>query len=398
MIKFGHTADCHISVKYLEESVKSLKFICETAIKEGCEFLLIAGDLWDSIVNLTKHSPLLSVIEILGNASKVLPILIIYGNHDRQGSLEIFKEINANIYISDKIELLGFSKTKGIDRYDAFETKPDVTFFSVPFQYPEKIVINEPEYIQNMYDIDFTDIYIRKKLKALAKTIEGDPYRIVVCHGSMQGYVLNDGQEKTNLGSSQYHFTEKTFEEIDADYVAMGHIHKFQSHWMKGRACYPSSTHSVNLSETDEKTFSIITLDDKKFINKRVHLPVKKVGTMEVSVIDKNLRNSQRIIKETYTELNSKENSIWKLRIIGPKRNIFSLKDEIVNNDKVTIEYITTDNEFKNETNILQLETRSEKIEKFLEEKKIPLDNRLKKIFEQIEKEYAELEIKEEDS
>lgn len=88
LVKFLHTADWHLGMKYSQLGekaektrqirVKSVQKVLDHAREENVDFVLVAGDLFDS--NDVDHRLLNIVSEIL--AQSRVPIYIIPGNHD----------------------------------------------------------------------------------------------------------------------------------------------------------------------------------------------------------------------------------------------------------------------------------------------------------------------------
>ena len=89
MVKFLHTADWHLGIKYTQLGekadkarqirIQTIQKLVNTAKNENLDFVLIAGDLFDS--NDLDRRIVNTVVEILASAPN-LPFYIIPGNHD----------------------------------------------------------------------------------------------------------------------------------------------------------------------------------------------------------------------------------------------------------------------------------------------------------------------------
>lgn len=89
MVKFLHTADWHLGIRYTQLGekadkarqirIQTIQKLVDTAKNENLDFVLIAGDLFDS--NDLDRRIVTTVVEILASAPN-LPFYIIPGNHD----------------------------------------------------------------------------------------------------------------------------------------------------------------------------------------------------------------------------------------------------------------------------------------------------------------------------
>ncbi len=99
MVKFLHTADWHLGIKYKQLGdnaqkarnirLKTVEFLIHQAQEENVDFILISGDLFDS--NQVDHSILNAVSRIFSKTAPT-PIYLLPGNHDPLGKDSLFND------------------------------------------------------------------------------------------------------------------------------------------------------------------------------------------------------------------------------------------------------------------------------------------------------------------
>lgn len=184
-----HTADLHLdsslqtrlsvdkAEKFNANLTQTFQTICENAIKENAEVIIIAGDLFDGKnVNANVLNRIKKVIE------KYINVLFIYvyGNHDFDERKNIFKDFSENFIVLKSGESL---------------IKEDVTFYSYSAPLP---LFNE-----NLYNV-------------------------VIGHGETVDYETYD-KDKISLPLSK---------NKNVDYLALGHYHDFKLAGLDQRGKY----------------------------------------------------------------------------------------------------------------------------------------------------------------
>jgi DNA repair protein SbcD/Mre11 len=95
-MKFAHLGDCHLGgwrqPELKELNFKSFKTALETAVKENVDFILIAGDLFD-----TAYPPIETLKETFEEFKKIkdkkIPVFLIAGSHDYSASGKTFLDV-----------------------------------------------------------------------------------------------------------------------------------------------------------------------------------------------------------------------------------------------------------------------------------------------------------------
>ena len=269
MVKFAHIADCHLGCWRQEELQKlnfeSFKKILERCMDEKVDFILIAGDLFDSA-----YPPIEILKDSFAEFKKIhdakIPVYIIAGSHDFSTSGKTFLDV---------LEKAGFCKN--IVNYEVEEDgriklKPHMHGDIAIYGYPGKKSGMEIEDLSKVY---FDSIH---------------QFTIFMIHTTIKdvvGSIPMDSVEKEKLPLSNYY--------------AMGHIHKrFETHEANSRYVYPGPTFPANfqeLSDLKHGSFSLVETDGANIKTQSITIPIKEVVSVEIE-IDNALEATQKIIME----------------------------------------------------------------------------------------------------
>ncbi|EAG6756847.1 exonuclease SbcCD subunit D [Listeria monocytogenes] len=235
-IQFLHMADLHLDSPFIglstlpqplfsaiqESTFQSLERITTVAIKEAVDFVLIAGDIYDSEdQSVRAQARFAKEMKRLEAAS--IPVFMIHGNHD---FIEKHKEklaLPSNVHVfSEQVEVMSHKTATGVS--------------------------------VNIYGFSYNERHIRSSRVGEYK-IQGDAdFHIALLHGS-------------EVSSSEEHDVYAPFrvQEISKkgfDYWALGHIHKRQLLAESPSIYYPGNIQGRNRKESGEKGASIITLSE----------------------------------------------------------------------------------------------------------------------------------------
>ncbi len=246
-MKFAHLADIHLGYKQFNREERYKDFFCafddavDKIIDHDCDFVLIAGDLFDSI---PKPHIINDTIEILKKLKKEnIPVFAIEGNHDKT------ERVISPIFLLSNIELInyiGFSKklAKG-------EHNKSKQIGSVYLNYGlyENIGIYGLNYRRD-----------KENIKKLLSYIEPEQdYNILMFHQT----VLDD-----NLKSVMYipdiDISYSELSSYNFDYIALGHIHK-KYIFSNKKMAYSGSLEMCSMGECDYKNFEKIPENRKGF-------------------------------------------------------------------------------------------------------------------------------------
>ncbi|EQA5534625.1 metallophosphoesterase family protein [Listeria monocytogenes] len=235
-IQFLHMADLHLDSPFIglstlpqplfsaiqESAFQSLERITTVAIKEAVDFVLIAGDIYDSedqsVRAQARFSKEMKRLEVAN-----IPVFMIHGNHD---FIEKHKEkltLPSNVHVfSEQVEVMSHKTATGVS--------------------------------VNIYGFSYNERHIRSSRVDKYKIQGNADFHIALLHGS-------------EVSSSEEHDVYAPFrvQEISKkgfDYWALGHIHKRQLLAESPSIYYPGNIQGRNRKESGEKGASIITLSE----------------------------------------------------------------------------------------------------------------------------------------
>lgn len=240
--KFIHAADLHIESPYkgvshmnealgnalVEHGIRAYEKLIQTAIDEKIDFLLIAGDSFDSESgSLSAQYRFVRGLERLNNNGT--PVYIICGNHDPLNSWSEHLQLPENVTLFEADEVQQYTVEK--------EDKAIAEIYGVSF--------GQKEEYNNL----------AKKFKRNDKA----PFSIGLLHGTIAG---NDAHtpycrfEMDNLRAS------------NLDYWALGHIHKREVlSEQNPMVVYPGNIQGRHFNETGEKGCSLVVVNQGKVVN-----------------------------------------------------------------------------------------------------------------------------------
>lgn len=237
-LTFIHAADLHIESPYrgvsnmnpdLGESLIRLGFrafdkLIHTSIEENIDFLLIAGDSFDSAnVSLSAQYRFIRGLQKLNE--KNIPVYIVCGNHDPLTSW--IKSINLpeNVHVFPGIEV-----SKVVFEKDG---KPAAHIFGVSFEHKE-----ENRALAEQFKVEDHTIF---SVGLLHGTFAGMEHKNPYCPISME-----------------------QLQRSGMNYWALGHIHKREIvNDLKPTVIYPGNLQGRHFNETGEKGVYLVEVDAK---------------------------------------------------------------------------------------------------------------------------------------
>ncbi len=236
-MKFIHVADIHASRERLPQTLSILNTLTERCKEGDIDFILFAGDFWDSTITATKGSGFSDIIAAIRELEKYTYLYFIYGTpaHEPNGSLDAF--------ISEKTKVVS---ENSFDIFIGKDRNTDIIFIPEP---------RRSKYIRN--SMDETNKTINEDIKEFIdsrKKKPADYNRIVVYHGEVKGAVYQNGVS----ASSQTAIPKKLLQSLNADYYALGHIHMPQE--VFPNAWYPGSACPKNFGEPHDGCYNLVEI------------------------------------------------------------------------------------------------------------------------------------------
>ena len=273
-MKLLHFADTHLGMENygrinpqtglntrFEDGMKCLQFIVDTAIARDVDAAIFAGDAYRTCdPNPTHQHGFAQQMRRLRDAK--IPLVMVPGNHDmpvsfgRKSSIDIFGALGSeNVFV--------FTER----RMETIETKAGALQIA-PFPWPTRATMMAKDEFRGVKEEEVVaeiEKMSERVLEALANEVDGDSPCVLVAH------VMADRAETS--GSEYYaaimrdpKFHVGTLANSRFDYVALGHVHKFQdlNRGEQPPVVYSGSMDRINFGEErDVKGFCIVEIVKK---------------------------------------------------------------------------------------------------------------------------------------
>lgn len=220
MVRVLHLADLHFGPRHLAWIDRAMAHAVDTGIGMGCNLAIIAGDSFDSALNV--HEPAFTAyVRQVVRLAKHMPVLVLQGthSHDRPGSLDVLDAIPSEhpIIVGDYIgacEMAGAMVhiLPSLNKADPAIMAMGANAWTA----------------KHLGDIG---------LVSAAARVSGIP-TILVTHGTVVGCSTESGYA---MISPDHEFSSEVLASADCDAVMLGHIHAHQS-WPNVRTPSGGST------------------------------------------------------------------------------------------------------------------------------------------------------------
>jgi len=254
MIKILHISDIHFGAKLgnfsqNEEIKQALDFILAQIQLQNIDILVIAGDIFDKSNPSAEAEN--SYYEFISKIYKLnITTVIISGNHDNDIRLnapqKILNQNNIYIFSSLNTEVLKLKINN-----------QDINFLPISYFSEEKLQeklteLNIKIDTDKKNNIDY--LYL-KLLEHLYKNSNSDAIKIALGHLYIQNSEPVGNELPIQRGNlDQINF--QLFNNLDINYFAFGHIHKFQK--VSDNAFYSGSIIPISIDESQNKKFMVM--------------------------------------------------------------------------------------------------------------------------------------------
>jgi DNA repair protein SbcD/Mre11 len=291
MTRFAHISDVHLGgwkqPEMMDLNFQSFKMTVDTCIKNKLDFVLIAGDLFDSA-----YPPIEILKETFAQFKRLhdakLPCFIIAGSHDYSVSGKTFLDV---------LEKAGFCKN-----VSQVETTGE------PGTEEEKFILN-PVLHEGVAIYGYPGKKSGLEIQDLRKL------KINEAPGMYKIFMLHTSLDKA-LGGLPID-SISTEELPKADYYALGHLHIDFKH---DNFVYPGPIFPNNFQELEDLKYGSFYLVDTEALTKsqKIELKIKDVLGLTIEVKDASAA-TQKIISEI--EAHKLDDKIVLLRVIGELEN-----------------------------------------------------------------------------
>jgi len=273
-MKILHTADIHLgSNTYgridsetglntrLLDFKRCFEFMVRRGLDEEIDLFLFCGDAYRTAdPTPTQQKVFAECLKPIAEAG--IPIVMITGNHDhpvsfgKASALDIFGYISGEVYVFRKPDTAVIETRSGPFQLLAMPW-PIRSMLLSKGEYRKKSPLEIREIIEQIY-VEF--------IAAAAKDFDPALPTVLAGHFSVQGSEYA-GSERTSLIAHEPKFTPGQLSVPPIDYVALGHIHKFQDRRTDPEAppvVYCSSIERISFKECDErKGFVLLSIEAK---------------------------------------------------------------------------------------------------------------------------------------
>ncbi len=268
-MKFAHLADCHLG-SWKEKELQELNFFSfkkaiDKAIEEKVDFVLFAGDLFDSA-----YPPIEVLKETFGEFRRLkennISSFIIAGSHDFSASGKTFLDV---------LEKAGL-----VVNVQKFEIKEDGKIYLLPTFYKNVAIFGysgkkSGMEIDDLKKIELSDIY---------------PFSILMIHTTIKDVV----------GDIPMSYIEKEILPL-ANYYALGHIHKvFEKREKNSVFIYPGPIFPNNFQELWDLecgSFNINEVERGIINTESFKIKLKEVVSLEIE-LDNGITATKEIISK----------------------------------------------------------------------------------------------------
>lgn len=329
-MRFIHTGDCHLGgwrIPELQElNFKHFQTVIDTAIKEKTDFVLIAGDLFDSAypsIDVIKEA--FSEFRKLKEAG--IPVFLIAGSHDYSVSGKSFLDV---------LEKAGFAKNvfRSEEKNGKIVLLPTIYKNAAIYGYPGRKSGLEVKDIEGIKIQDSPGLF-----------------RILMLHTT-----LRDAVPSLPIPAVD----EKKLPQVD--YLALAHVHQ---NYEKENRVYCGPTFPNNAAELEELKGGSFYIVDTQGKIQRKEIKMKEVIVLDIEITDA-LTAKDRVISELEKQNLKDKILILKLKGILERGRVSDINFQEITSfvrEKQAFVFLKNTTKLESEQSKIKLELKSENIE-----------------------------------
>ena len=282
-MKILHCADIHIGYEThgrldpatglntrLLDFRRSFDFLVARALAEDVDLFLFAGDAYRTAdPTPTQQRQFAEALRPVAEAG--IPIVMVVGNHDhpvsfgKASSVDIFGVLDGRVEVFTQPTFRAEGEPGGPLRTKA----GPLQFVALPWPIRSKILARDEYRGKTPHEVrQLVEDYYARFVALCAEKADPAVPLVVCAHLTVQGAELS-GSERASLIAHEPTFTVAQLAPAGVDYVALGHIHRFQDRNAEAFArgdgppvVYSSSIERISFKEHDaEKGFVIVDVD-----------------------------------------------------------------------------------------------------------------------------------------
>jgi len=266
------------------------------SVDEDVDLFVCAGDLFDknTTINSEEYN---QAVRLIGAMSDVAPVVMIYGNHDPAGSLDVFKYLKGRKY-----SISVYDKVEEVETFE--QSYSQYHMLVLPF-------IGIKSFSFDANNVAETFKRANKHYKEAVRGFIDKPFakrpKFIVGHFSVYGAELANSERIT---SNDLILSVDDFDG-NVDAVMLGHIHKRDQKIFDGKNIrYPGSHYRLNFGEKAQPGFVIWDIDDGRVHSYTVDTPARDMAEFCMSVDE-----TEQYIKTGKLPFNMPENADVKVNV-----------------------------------------------------------------------------------
>ena len=256
MIRFVHTADIHFGMENygkidsatgihtrLLDFARALNACIDSAIEKQVDFFLFSGDAYKTPhPSQTQQKMLFQCFLRLYKAN--IPIVIIIGNHDNPLS---FGKANA-LDIFGELPLDGFHIIAKPTSFTLRTKNGPIQIVGIPWPTRNTVSITNKHLHKSAHEItEYISSAVAKIIRDLAQKLDPTIPAVLAGHLTVTNGIFS-GSEKRAIYGTDPIFLPSQLAIEPFDYVALGHLHRYQNLNPKG---YPAIIYSGSIERVD---------------------------------------------------------------------------------------------------------------------------------------------------
>lgn len=274
-IRFLHIADVHIGMENygrldpstglhtrVQDFVRCLRWALDAAIREKVDLVILAGDAYKTCDPSPTHQREFAA-QIRTVTDVGIPVVMVVGNHDnpvafgRASSIDIFETLRTErVHVIEKPQILRLETQSG-----------PIQIAGLPW--PTRSLLMTKEEYRSLSEEELTkriQEICAHIIEDFADELDPDVPAVLAAHVTAAGAVFSGSERSALIGRDPFVLTS-VLANPRFDYVALGHVHRFQDLNAGGRppVVYPGSIERVDFGEEKEtKGFCIVCVEEEE--------------------------------------------------------------------------------------------------------------------------------------
>jgi len=258
-MKFLHTGDWHLgknlrALSRRDECEEALNELLEIARREAVDCLLVAGDVFDTTTPSPEAEALLFdfLRELYGAG---IPAVIIGGNHDHPKRLAAVSRVLELLNVHLRAEAV-VPESGGLVRVPARDGSEAATIAVLPWVH-ERDVIRWESLLGRESHQEYAD-EVAQMAAHLARACPRDTVNVLLAHLMVDGAQVGGGERELHLGA--VYAVKPQALPSNANYIALGHVHRPQPIAAPSPARYAGSLLQLDFGERGQEK-SVVLID-----------------------------------------------------------------------------------------------------------------------------------------